>query len=452
MKVSRRITLFFIIVILLSIFIVSGISNFMINNRFEKYLVKEQEIRLEEISKEINKSYEENEYKLYPRDINSYASLEDLSIEIRDLENNLLYSSKTKGIGRMHNRVMRNHGISQGKLVEKSFPLVEKDNEVGTLFIGYIDNSYLTEGAIVFKNTLSKSLFLSAVLAIIIGIVTSIILSRSLTIPLLSIRNTAMEIQKGNYDEKSMVNTNMIEIKELSDSINYLGETLGKQESIRKKYASNISHELRTPLTTLQSHIEAIIDGIWEPSNEHLKILMDEVIRLSSLVDNLKDSFNSEEHEIILNKTTFDLSTELKNIVTTFVPLYNKENYNIQTNIEDNVKIYMDKDKLKQIISNLLLNSIQYLNNEGTVLISLRKEKENILIKVSDNGIGISKKDLPHIFDRFYRVDESRNKNTGGTGLGLSIVKSIVEIHNGNIKVKSQQNQGTEFVISLPQK
>ena len=292
MKISRRITLFFIIVILLSIFIVSGISNFMINHRFEKYLVQEQEIRLKEISNEINKSYEENGYKLYQGEINSYASLEDLSIEIVDLDNNILYSSKNKSLGRRHGRIMNAHGIPQGKTVKKAFPFLEKNKQIGTLIIGYIDNSYLTEGAIVFKNTLSKSLFLSAILAIFIGIGTSVILSKSLTEPLLSIRNTAVEIRKGNLNNKSKINTSMIEIIELSDSINYLGETLGKQENIRKKYASDISHELRTPLTILQSHLEAIMDGIWEPSNEHLIILMDEINRLSSLVDNLKDSFN----------------------------------------------------------------------------------------------------------------------------------------------------------------
>ena len=242
----------------------------------------------------------------------------------------------------------------------------------------------------------------------------------------------------------------MVEIKELSDSINYLGETLAKQESIRKKYASDISHELRTPLTTLQSHLEAIMDGIWEPSDKHLMILMDETNRLSSLVDNLKDSFNSDEHEMILDKSNFNLSNELKNIVTSFIPLYDKEDFIIETNIEDNIKISMDRDKLKQMIYNILSNSIKYLDDKGKVFISIKKKKENISISISDNGLGIREKDLQYIFDRFYRVDESRNIDTGGTGLGLSIVKSIVEAHNGSIKVISKYGEGTKFIILLP--
>lgn len=451
MKLSKKITLFFLIAILFSIFIISSISDFMINKRFETYLVKEQELKLEQISNEINALYKENEYKLYQREINSYASLEDLSIDIIDLNDNIIYSSNSKNsMGGMHRRMMRMHGMSEGNYVEKSFPLLQEDKQVGTLVIGYIDNSYLTEGAIIFQDTLTKSLVLSAILAIFIGIGTSIILSKSLTKPLLSIRNTAVEIQKGNLTKKSEINTNMIEIKELSDSINYLGETLSNQEAIRKKYASNISHELRTPLTTLQSHLEAIMDGIWEPSNEHLMILMEEINRLSSLVDDLKDSFNSEEHGLILNKSEFNISEELKNIVTSFIPLYKKKNFTLETNIEDNIEISMDKDKLKQVIYNLLSNSIKYLKENGKVTVSLGKEKENIYINIKDNGIGIKEKDLPFIFDRFYRVDESRNKNTGGTGLGLSIVKSIVEAHNGSISISSIYAQGTEVEITFP--
>lgn len=450
MKLSRKISLSFVIVILFSIFIVSGISNFIINNKFETYLIKEQNIKLKQISDEINNLYEENEYKLYQREINSYASLDNLSIDVLDLNNNVIYSSSYKGKARMHKRMMEKHGVLEGNYVEKSFPLLKQNEQVGRLVIGYKDNSHLTEGAIIFKHTLTKSLFLSAILAILIGIGTSIILSKSLTAPLLSIRNAAIEIQKGNLNTKSTVNTNTKEIKELSDSINYLGHTLAKQENIRKKYASDISHELRTPLTTLQSHIEAIIDGVWEASDQHLKILMDEINRLSSLVDNLKYSFNLQEHNLILNKTSFDISKELKNIIRTFQPLLNNKNIVIESNIEDYIQIYMDRDKFKQIVYNLLSNSIKYISTQGKISVALEKKKDNILLNISDNGIGIKEEDLKYIFERFYRVDESRNKNTGGTGLGLSIVKSIVDIHNGNINVKSKYGEGTEFTITLP--
>lgn len=454
MKLSKKLTFSFVFLILVSIIIISIISNLMINNRFENYLAEEQQSKFNQISNEINDLYNKNGYKLYQREINSYASLENVYIEIKDLNDNVLYSSTNRsgmmGMGGMHRQMMRMHNIPEGNYVEMSYPLRQEDKEVGKLVIGYIDNSYLTESAIIFKDTLAKSFFLSSVFTVFFGIGTSIILSRSLTTPLIAIRDTAVEIRKGNLDKRSNVNTNTTEIVELSNSINYLGETLAKQENIRKKYASDISHELRTPLATLKSHLEAIIDGIWEPSQEHLDVLMNEIDRLSNLVDDLKDSFRSEELNLVLNKTKFNISKELNSIVTTFIPLYSKEGFSLEVDIENNIEINMDKDKLKQIIYNLLSNSIKYLDVNGEVLVTLVKEKNNIIIRVKDNGTGIEKKDLPYVFDRFYRSDSSRNKNTGGTGLGLSIVKSIVEAHGGSINIDSILGQGTEFIIVLP--
>lgn len=451
MKLSKKITLFFVLAILFSIFIVSLISNSIINSRFDRYLVNEQEQKLEQICKEINELYEENNYELYEEQISSYASLENLTIKIKNLEDELLYSSdQMHGMWNMHRRMMRNQGMSEGEYLERSFPLYKNGEKVGSIVIGYIDNSYLTESALIFKSTLTRLLFISSVIAIIIGVITSIFLARGLTKPLVNIRNTALEIQKGNFNEKSILDTNTVEIRELSHSINYLGETLSKQENIRKKYASDISHELRTPISTLKSHVEAIMDGIWEASPEHLSILMSEINRLSSLVDDLKDSFNSNEHGIILNKTHFNLSEDINDIITTFTPIFNKHAISIEKNIEENIDIYMDRDKLKQIIYNIISNSIKYIDNIGKIDISVQKEKNNALISLQDNGVGIKEDHIPFIFDRFYRVDASRNKDTGGTGLGLSIVKSIVDAHGGNIKVNSKYQEGTEFIITLP--
>lgn len=200
-----------------------------------------------------------------------------------------------------------------------------ENEDFGYLVLGYIDNAYLTESAIIFKNTLYESFIISGIITISIGLIVSIILSRRLTNPLINIRNTANEIQSGNLSAYSKVDTDVKEILELSQSLNFLGSTLAHQEDIRKRYASDISHELRTPLTTLKSHLEAIIDGVWEPTEDHLQILMSEITRLSNLVDDLKDSFSAEEYNINLNKIKFNISQEMENIITTFTPIYNQK-------------------------------------------------------------------------------------------------------------------------------
>lgn len=454
MKLSRKLTLNFISLILLSIIIISLISNTMINSRFETYLIKERESKFQRISKEINDLFTNNSSKLDDMELMHYALSEDINITIKDMDGRTLYNTDTRkgmGMGNMH-RGKRGHMMrpSIGQYVEKVYPLTYENDPIANLVIGYIDNDYLTESAMVFKSTLFKSFALSSLITILIGLVFSVILSSRLTNPLVDIKNTANKIQSGNLTAQAMAETDIVEIQELSQSLNYLAKTLDQQESIRKRYASDISHELRTPLTTLKTHLEAIMDGVWEANHDHLEILMDETERLTNLVENLKDSFLEEDYNLELSKSNFNLSQEVLNIITTFKPIYNQYNFNIENSIEKDVQVYMDRDKFKQIMNNLLSNSLRYLEADGRVSISLKKLEQEIELEVEDNGQGIKKDRLPFIFDRFYRVDDSRDKTTGGRGLGLSIVKSIVEAHGGKIEISSIYGRGTKFTIKFP--
>lgn len=453
MKLSRKLNLSFIIAILVSITIISIISNIMINNRFENYLVDERDTKFDRIFENVGSIYINAEFEMNEMNLIHYALAEDINIKILDIENNIIFdSNRHLGMGMHGGRMNRSHGIREGNYLEESYLLTNNNENIGTLVIGYIDNSYLTESALIFKSTLSKSILLSSFITIILGVLISRYLSRSLTLPLVHIRDTAIDIRHGNLEARSNIKTNTLEIKDLSDSINFLGETLSKEEISRKAYASDISHELRTPLTTLKTHIEAMLDGVWEANKEHLNILLEEIDRLSKFSDDLRDSFDSRAYNINLNKTRFDVSQELRDIITAFTPIYNKSNAEITSSIEDNIEMTLDKDKFNQIINNLLSNSKKYLGENGTVHIDLIKSKKNILIRVKDKGTGIHEKDLPYIFDRFYRVDSSRNKDTGGSGLGLSIVKSLVEAHEGTINMDSIYGEGSLVTITLPYK
>lgn len=455
MKLSKRITYLFSLAILLVIFIVTLISNAMINNTFNDYLVGEQRDTVEQISSEINDLYQENNFEFYKQQIDSYASLENLDITIHNQKDELIYLSNQQGMGdgmsQHHRQMMRKHGMTEQNYVEDRFDLLREGETVGTVTIGYVDNSLESQSAQLFKSTLAKILLIASVIAIIIGVITSILLANSLTKPLIHIKNTSQEIEKGNLTKRSNPATNITEIQELSDSINYLGQSLAKQEKIRKAYASDISHELRTPLSTLKSHVEAIMDGVWEPTDEHLTVLMHEINRLASLIDDLKDSFNSSEEGLVLNKTNFNLSKLIHEIVLTLQPIIHQKGLTIDAEIESAIDVSMDPDRIKQVIFNLLTNAIKYTDSGGHIQLKMEKLKENQLkILVSDSGVGIAKKDLPFLFQRFYRIDQSRNQSTGGSGLGLAIVQSIIEEHGGEIKVTSIVNEGSQFIIYLP--
>ena len=333
---------------------------------------------------------------------------------------------------------------------ENQYPLKINDKVVGNITIGYFGASYLSSASATFISTLNHSLVVSAIIALIFGIAISLIISRQISKPLSKITETANEIRNGNLNVRVKSSTNTKEIIELSNSINYLAETLNSQEMLRKRLTSDMAHELRTPLTTLKTHVEAFMDGIWEPTCEKFEVFYEEIERLTKMVDNLRDLAKLEQTNIVLNKSKVNLSVELEKILNIYKPLYIKADYELTGDIAQNAIAVVDVDKFKQIMNNLITNSYKYLKAKGKVTVALKNEKGNIVIKVIDNGIGIPEKDIPYVFERFYRSDSSRSKNTGGSGIGLTIVKSFVQAHGGRVYLESETDKGTIVTVELP--
>lgn len=210
-----------------------------------------------------------------------------------------------------------------------------------------------------------------------------------------------------------------------------------------------MAHELRTPLATLQSHMEAMIDGIWETDADRLKSCYEEIIRINKMVGDLEKLAKYESEGFVLDKTVFDMSALIRRIICNFEPEF--KNNGIEIAFEGGTEeIFADKDKMSQVIINLLSNALKYTQEGGKVEISAKSKGDVLEIRVKDNGQGIPEEDLPFVFERLYRADKSRNRKTGGAGIGLTIAKTIVEAHNGHIEVYSKINEGTEFLITLP--
>ncbi|MEG0773013.1 HAMP domain-containing sensor histidine kinase [Clostridium sp.] len=465
MKISlkRKLTLGFLIAVIGSIIIASTISNHMIGKRFNEYLVQEHKEKINEVIVAIEDMYSvENGFEGIEYDeIRRYAVLNELYIEIENMNEKVVYTSGDAHLqhknmmesmmGRGMGNMMGNmNNLSLGDYKEEK-QLLKKDSVTfGKVTIGYFGTSYLSTAAITFRMTLNQSFIIAMFITLFLGLVVSWFLSRQISKPLVKIKEVANSMRHGNLEVRSNIRTNTTEIQELSNSINYLAEALQQQETLRKRLTSDIAHEIRTPLTTLRTHVEALIDGVWEPTKDRLQVFYEELERLTKLVENLRNLSNLEKSETIINKTNLNLTNEITKIVETFVPLYEKSGFKILTNLQMDVYGVMDKDKLKQVLHNLLSNAHRYLNEGGIVTVSLSTMKNKTIIKVEDNGEGIPREDIPHIFERFYRSDVSRNKTTGGTGLGLTITKTLVEAHGGNIGVESEVGIGTRFIIEIP--
>lgn len=226
-------------------------------------------------------------------------------------------------------------------------------------------------------------------------------------------------------------------------------------EVMRKDFVANVSHELKTPITSIKGFAETLLEGDIhndDEKNHFLEIIYDESKRLQLLIEDLLTLSKLEKDEFQLNLSSVNISLLLEEIVPMIKQRAKQALITLNVNVDDNVTLTADKEKLRQVFINLLTNAISYTSEHGMITLDVSELENDIKIIIQDSGIGINKEDLPRIFERFYRVDKARSRNTGGTGLGLAIVKHIVEIHRGRISVESEVDQGTTFYVYFPKK
>ena len=224
---------------------------------------------------------------------------------------------------------------------------------------------------------------------------------------------------------------------------------------MRKDFVANVSHELKTPVTSIRGFAETLLDGAQEDpeTREHfLQIIFQESKRIQLLIEDLLILSKIEKDEPHITKSKINIDDLIANLLPVFKQQAEQKEIALHFEIKNNLFLQADEEKVKQIILNIFMNAINYTPRKGHVSILIKEINDTILIQLSDTGIGIEKEALPRIFERFYRIDKDRSRETGGTGLGLAIVKHIVEAHQGKIEVKSELGQGSTFSIYLPNK
>ena len=226
-----------------------------------------------------------------------------------------------------------------------------------------------------------------------------------------------------------------------------------KLEQMRKDFVANVSHELKTPITSIKGFSETLLDGAMNDKNtlEHfLSIILKESDRLQSLIQDLLDLSKMEKQGFPLHTQVLDIHELLEEVIVMLSgKASNKDIHLILEKKDKPLYLRADSARLKQIFINLVNNALAYTSNNGKVSVKVKEDREHIVVEVSDTGIGISEEELPRIFERFYRVDKARSRNSGGTGLGLAIVKHLVEVHHGTVSVSSKVNEGTTFIVKL---
>lgn len=301
-------------------------------------------------------------------------------------------------------------------------------------------------------NDLQSKITKYFVIAAIAGFMFAMIFSSILTRPIASIIRSIQRMSHGDLSVR-VPEKGTGELRRLSEAFNTMSEKLETLDQSRNQFVSNASHELKTPLATMKILMENII---YQPEmdadmrTEFLTDINKEIDRLSLIVSDLLTLVSMDARTAKLNRSTFSLGQVIRDNAHRLTPMVEKRMQEMKLDIGDNCDMYADLAKITQVAYNLMENASKYTQEGGTIRVSLKREGRDAIFRVSDNGPGIPKEDQAHIFDRFYRVDKARSRETGGTGLGLSIVHQMVLMHGGSISVESEEGKGSTFIVELP--
>ncbi|MFC1488349.1 sensor histidine kinase [Thermodesulfobacteriota bacterium] len=300
-----------------------------------------------------------------------------------------------------------------------------------------------------FLSAVHRYLIWASLSALLLAIFLSFLLIRRVLEPLSQMADITTQIASGDYSARIPV-TSKDEVGQLAMAFNRMADSLYKIERLRKTMMIDVAHELRTPLSNMQGYLEALIDGVVPKSEETFELLHEEALRLTHLVEDILRLARADAAKGNLDPMELRINDVIRQVFDHFRSQFETKRISVDTGgVDDEVLVYADPEKLTQILRNLIQNAYQYTVSGGRVKISTQPVKGKIQIVFTNTGVEVSEKDLPFIFERFYRGEQSRSREHGGAGIGLAIVKELVEAHDGKVGAEITNNE-TRIWFSLP--
>ena len=400
----------------------------------------------------------ERDTSLYDK-LDKVSYKENVCIELTNSNGDNLYSSygnncrlRSKTIKRkfiLSNKETNTYNLVNNFTKEKSIMSATKLSN--NLYI-FISTSLIPLDSTI--NIIEQQLIVVSIVVLLLSIVVAYFISKRLSLPITKISKAAKLISKGKLKTKFETTSDIKELVDLTNTLNDMKDELSKTEELQKDLMANVSHDLKTPLTMIKAYAELILDiniNDKEKCINNLNTIIEEVNRLNNLVNDILALTKVENDLDKLDISSFDLIKLIEKIVKQHNIYVIKDGYSIEF-IHDNIKelvIDADKKKIEQVIYNLLNNALNYTGEDKKVIIKVEDDDEDYTIMVIDSGKGIDKKELDHIFDRYYRSKKNHKRYVYGTGLGLSIVKNILLLHNYEYGVTSKKNKGTTFYFKI---
>jgi len=328
-------------------------------------------------------------------------------------------------------------------------PIVVNGRQVGTLLIATLDvpASPINQ----FRRSVGVSVLISGGIAGVIALLMGSLLFFQVTLPMRRLSRAAQGIAAGDLSQR--VPTSDDEVGQVAHSFNTMAESLQRLEQQRQNMVADIAHELRTPLSIIQGNVEAMLDGVLPASPEELESIHQETILLNRLIGDLRTLSLAEAGQLALDKQPVDVGEVVTRVAEKYRLRTEEQNVTLSVQVAPNLpQVSADAGRIEQALVNLTENALRYGASDagGRVTLGARAVADGVEAWVSDTGPGIAPEDLPHVFERFWRSEKSRNRQTGGSGIGLALVKQLIEAHGGRVSVESTPGHGATFRVMLP--
>lgn len=326
-------------------------------------------------------------------------------------------------------------------------PIIVDGERVGTV-VQRRGGQVVTAAGATFLRRINSSLIVTAAAVTLMALLLGVLLARTLTRPLHELTAASHAMAQGELGRIVPVHS-QDELGVLATAFNQMSVDLAQAQERRRQMAADIAHDLRTPISLIQGHAEALRDGVLPASDENFRLIHDEALRLNRMVEDLRTLSQAESGELSLIRRMVQVGPWLQDLVKLQKPRAEQRNLTLKTEVSSDGWVNMDADRMAQVVYNLIDNALRHTPQGGQVVIGARQRQGTMEIFVQDSGPGIAPEDLPHIFERFYRVDKARQRHEGGSGLGLAIAHSIVALHGGKIWAESEVGNGATFVAAL---
>lgn len=457
---TTRVTMAFALIAAMTALVAIGVLSFVWQQHFQTYTNENMASLAESTASRIADVYQETRTLKSPQveAVAKYAESLNSGVGVAIVDNTTgrtVYDSSAVSIGDDNGNASYDSALTLAPPMSASqqftsAPITVDNVAVGSVRIWvYGSEALLTQADEQFRDNSYQAMVFASLLAIVLASCIGFLFARNLVRPINRMTSTAKAIKEGDLSARTGL-TGEDEVAHLGETFDEMADSIERDRMLERRLTTDVAHELRTPLMAIQSTVEAMVDGVFEPNAERLETVDSEVQRLSRLVDAILKLSRLENGSTPLKKEVVDVGKLIESIISTHEAFVSDSGLTLKYERQHGVRVLGDADMIRQATANLISNAVRYTPEGGKITVRVSSDNETAAIAVRDTGIGLTPEEAKMVFSRFWRADAGRTREKGGLGIGLSVVKEIVDRHNGWVDVEGEKDKGACFTMHFP--